>query len=519
MIDLDAFAALTPDQRAQFLAALNRHERAQLEQALAAAVATIDPLAHLDWAEWNATCVPQFASADYADAHVEFWEWVDSIGPERPDPFLALWPRGIAKSTSAEIAVAKLGARRIRRYCLYVSHTQGQADDHVGNIGAMIESRAFTRHYPSMGQVKVNTVGSSKGWRRNRLWTASGFVVDALGLDSSRRGARLEDQRPDMMVLDDIDDQHASMNVVRKNIQTITQALIPALLPNKVIILAQNVVAPNSIAAQLGDGRLDMLGGAIRSGPFPLVTDMVTKRVGGKWRITAGTPAWPGWMDLNRSTDQLLDMGLDAFMIECQQDTSERPGAIWRKNEISATRVDHDKVPELDRVIVAVDPNKTGRSDDAGVVKIGRAYLNGEYHAYVLDDHSKLEAPSRWRDSAARSALTEPKAAVMVVEYAGLGEHAELTIKSSELWQGWPISVQPAEANLGKKDRARPVWRLYADRKVHHVGTHPYLEQQMTTWEPDNDPISPGALDALVHGVTHLLIDRPGAPNVGRSSR
>jgi hypothetical protein len=317
-----------------------------------------------------------------------------------------------------------------------------------------------------------------------------------------------------MMVLDDIDDTHASLQVIEKNIRTITQALIPALLPNKVIILAQNVVAPNSIAAQLGDGSLDMLGGAIRSGPFPLVADMEAERVEGRWRITGGVPAWPGWMDLGRCEAQLLDMGMDAFQIECQQDTSERPGAVWRRSEISAGRVDADQVPELDRVIVAVDPNKTGRSDDAGVVKIGRAWMNGEYHAFVLADDSRLESPSRWRDSAARSALTEPKAGAVVVEHAGLGEHAMLTVRSSPLWDGYPIAVYEANAKLGKADRARPVWRLYLDNRVHHVGSFPYLERQMTTWEPDHDPMSPGALDALVHGITHLLIDIRGAPQV-----
>jgi hypothetical protein len=514
-VDVGMLAQLTPDELAGLLDQLTGSERALIEQALLEAIAGLDPLAGLDWRQWNQACVPAYIQGDYAAEHEQFWEWVDQIGDARPDPWLSLWPRGYAKSALAEIATAKLLARGIRKYCLYVSHTQSQADDHVGNIGAILESDTFTRHYPAMGEVKLSKFGSSKGWRRNRLRTASGATIDALGLDASRRGARLDEQRPDMMVLDDIDDTHASAAVNAKNIRTITQALIPALLPNKVLILAQNVVAPNSIAAQLGAGVLDMMGGAIRSGPFPLVADMTAERRDGKWRITGGTPRWPAWMDLGRCEEQLRDMGMDAFVIECQQDTSERPGAIWRKEEISESRVDVDRVPELERVVVAVDPNKTGRSDDAGVVKIGRALIAGDYHAFVLADDSRLERPSEWRDSTARSALNEPKAGAVVVESAGLGEHAELTVKGSPLWGDYPIAVYEAKAKLGKKDRARPVWRLYKDRRVHHVGSLPYLERQMTTWEPDEDPMSPGALDALVHGITHLLIDVGGAPKVG----
>ena len=77
------------------------------------------------------------------------------------------------------------------------------------------------------------------------------------------------------------------------------------------------------------------------------------------------------------------------------------------------------------------------------------------------------------------------------------------------------MSVKEAKAKLGKKDRARPVWRKYIDKQVHHVGHMPYLEGQLTGWVPDQDPMSPGGLDALVHAVTHLLIDVSGAPNVG----
>jgi len=513
-VDLDLLSEivnLPPELRDEFLAGLNPWDRVEMENALLSQIALNDPLADLGWEDWNREVAPSYFPHEYADHHREFWEWTDRIGPERPDPFVAMWPRGHTKSTCAEIAVIKLGARRIRNYFLYVCHTQEQADDHILTIASIIESSRFAEHYPAMAEVKVNKHGSSQGWRRNRLRTASGFTADALGLDKSRRGAKLEEVRPDGMILDDIDDTHASSRVIERNIRTITQALIPALQPNKVIIQAQNIVAPNSIAARLADGRADMLGGAIMSGPFPAIENMKAERLHGRWEITAGEPTWEG-MGLDEANEQLLDMGMDAFRIECQQDISERPGAIWRRDEIKYW---DRELPEFDRVIVACDPNKTGRSDDAGVVVIGRAVLDdGDTHAFVLEDCSRLEAPSRWRDSLGRAAV-KWHAGAAVVETAGLGEHAELTIKGSKFLEEHPLAIYHAEAKLGKADRARPVWRRYVDGRVWHVGVHPYLESQMTTWEPDvPGAISPGALDGLVHGVTHLLIDRKGPPNV-----
>ena len=74
-----------------------------------------------------------------------------------------------------------MGARRRRRYALYVSGTQPQADKHVQNIGRLLESNAFADMYPGMGSRGVNKYGTAKGWRRNQLQTGSGFVVDAIG--------------------------------------------------------------------------------------------------------------------------------------------------------------------------------------------------------------------------------------------------------------------------------------------------------------------------------------------------
>jgi phage terminase large subunit-like protein len=60
-------------------------------------------------------------------------------------------------------------------------------------------------------------------------------------------------------------------------------------------------------------------------------------------------------------------------------------------------------------------------------------------------------------------------------------------------------------ASQGKKLRAQPVAMLYEQGRVHHVGSLPELEDQLTTWIPEEDPKSPDRLDALVHAVTHHM--------------
>lgn len=137
---------------------------------------------------------------------------VESIEPVNPEPGLCievdredgLYLAGkdlipTHNSTSSELAVVALAARRKRRYGIYVSETQDQADDHVANVAAMLESPAIELAYPDLGERLMGKFGTSKGWRRNRIRTKTGFTLDAMGLDSAARGVKLEDQRPDLM--------------------------------------------------------------------------------------------------------------------------------------------------------------------------------------------------------------------------------------------------------------------------------------------------------------------------------
>jgi hypothetical protein len=65
--------------------------------------------------------------------------------------------------------------------------------------------------------------------------------------------------------------------------------------------------------------------------------------------------------------------------------------------------------------------------------------------------------------------------------------------------------IRRVNASKGKKLRAQPVAMRYEQGRVHHVGSFPELEDQLTTWIPEEDPNSPDRLDAMVHAATHFL--------------
>jgi hypothetical protein len=73
------------------------------------------------------------------------------------------------------------------------------------------------------------------------------------------------------------------------------------------------------------------------------------------------------------------------------------------------------------------------------------------------------------------------------------------------------VSYSAVRASRGKVIRAEPVAALYEQRRIHHVGAFPTLEDQMCAFASDFDRssagFSPDRVDALVWAFTKLLVE------------
>jgi hypothetical protein len=287
-----------------------------------------------DYESWLSELFPAHVTASLAEHHHRIWRWVWALERgTRPDPLVVLLPRGGAKSTSAEMACVAVGAHRKRRYALYISGTQKQADDHVGNIASMLESPTVAAYYPDLSERDLNKFGVSKGWRHNRLRTAAGFTVDALGLDVDVRGIRLEENRPDLLILDDVDDAEDSIETVQKKIRIITQKILPAGSPDVATLFVQNIVHYESVAARLAglaSEEADFLAGREVIGPIPALVGFKAEKIPGtvRWRIVSGTPTWEG-QDRAVCQSQVDDWGIKAFRSEAQHERTPPEGQAF----------------------------------------------------------------------------------------------------------------------------------------------------------------------------------------------
>lgn len=295
-----------------------------------------------DWRLWVPAMFPGYITDEETGEVLPFaahqeraWDHVWSVRRGvRPAPFVGLWGRGLTKSTTAEMATVSVGARRIKRYGFYVCGTQDQADDHLNNIGDMLGAPMVEELYPELARRDVSKYGTSKGWKRNRLRTAAGFTIDAIGLDVARsRGAKLEETRPDWMVLDDIDDQEDSDDTIAKKMRALTRKILPAGAVDLAVLFIQNLIHDASIASLLESGEAPFLHDREVSGPVPAIYDLhydedEYKRTG-RVVIESGRPAWAG-MNIQRAQEIANYEGGEAFLVERQHMTHLLGGTIYR---------------------------------------------------------------------------------------------------------------------------------------------------------------------------------------------
>lgn len=459
----------------------------------------VDDLGELEaaWDRWVPAMFPDYCVFDFAPHHRALWSWLWEIEPAvRPHPHVDIWGRGGAKSSSAEMACVGLGARRKRRYGLYISETQDQADEHVETIGSMLESATIETYYPAMASRAVSKYGSSRGWRRNRLRTASGFTIDALGLDRKARGVKFEDARPDFMVLDDLDSEGDSMDATQKKIQTLTRKILPAGARDLAVLAIQNLIIPEGIFARLAglaEEKADFLADRIVSGPVPALEGLVYVQRAERWVITEGHPTWAG-QDVEQCQKFIDTFGISAFLSEAQHEVEARPGGMF--DHLTFARCAPERVPQLVRSVVWVDPAVTDKdTSDAQAIQADGLGVDGR--VYRLRSYEARSSPRAALGKAIRWAI-EIGATTVGVETDQGGDTWE------SVWREAMEDVMTERDTLfpgsGRHGIVKPIFT--SDKAGAGYGPKAHRAGQMLA-----DYERPGTRIVHVEG-THLILER-----------
>lgn len=192
------------------------------------------------------------------------------------------------------------------------------------------------------------------------------------------------------------------------------------------------------------------------------------------------------------------------------------PGALWQgwMLEVEGFRVSRAAVPELNRVVVAVDPaTKSHENADMTAFTVaGRGlppaslYGDARPRGWVLHTEQGRHTPTQAMKRAA-ALYHEHKADCVVIEANNGGDYLPALLQQVDPTVAWRI----VHATRGKRARAAPVAQLYEQTRVSHAGQPRLfadLEQQMTTFVGQGDAEdSPDLLDSLVWAMWDLLLD------------
>ena len=182
-------------------------------------------------------------------------------------------------------------------------------------------------------------------------------------------------------------------------------------------------------------------------------------------------------------------------------------GALWPSETLG--RPWQDEVPDLDRVVVAVDPSvSTGAGSDACGIIVAGVRMRGEprdWEVWVLADETvKGMTPIGWAETAV-AAVEIYGADRLVVEVNQGGQLVEEVVRQVD----GVVPIKTVHASRGKVARAEPVAALYEQGRVHHLTGLDALEAQMGQMSIAGfqGKGSPDRVDALVWAVHELMIE------------
>lgn len=185
---------------------------------------------------------------------------------------------------------------------------------------------------------------------------------------------------------------------------------------------------------------------------------------------------------------------------------SQVDNALWTLESLDKHRLD-GQLPDLQRIIIAVDPSgcsgpEDERSDEVGIVVAG---LGVDGRGYILEDLSGRFAPggqAGWGNIVA-TAFDRHDADCVVAETNYGGAMVQEVMKAARP----KTPFREVKASRGKAVRAEPVALLFDQGKAMLAGTFPKLEDQLCSFTTAGymGDRSPDRADAMVWALSEVF--------------
>lgn len=179
-------------------------------------------------------------------------------------------------------------------------------------------------------------------------------------------------------------------------------------------------------------------------------------------------------------------------------------GALWNVEMIDRWRSEAMELPEMQRIVIGVDPSGAGdkenQSNDAiGIVVVG---LGVDGNAYILEDLTVKAGPKTWGNVVA-TAFDRHEADLVVAEKNYGGAMVKFVIQTARP----RTPYRDVNASRGKAVRAEPIAALTEQGKIRFAGVFAELEDQLCAFTTAGyiGEGSPNNVDAMVWACTELF--------------
>lgn len=178
------------------------------------------------------------------------------------------------------------------------------------------------------------------------------------------------------------------------------------------------------------------------------------------------------------------------------------PGALWTLETIEKWR--QAELPDMQRVVVAVDPSGSGDvenvdNDEIGIVVAG---LGTDGNGYLLEDLTVKAGPKVW-GNIATTAFDRHQADLIVGEVNYGGEMVRFVVQTAKP----RVPFKKLTATRGKVVRAEPISALQEQGKIRFAGRFTELEDELCSFTTAGyvGQNSPNRADAFIWAMSELF--------------
>lgn len=478
--------------------------------------------------------VDPLGNITFADAHFLWVRWARRlIGPSRgprADRRALVAPRACGKTTWFFLIIPLwAGAHGHTKFAAAFADSGAQAELHLATFKRELsDNEQLRRDFLDFCEPARRHNGKTINDSQQMLYTKTGFAFAARGIDSTSLGMKVDQNRPDLIIFDDVEPPEGTYSTFQKGkrLSTITNAVLP-LNERARVVLIGTVTMPGSIVHELvrankGEETADW----ISEEQFRTHHTMpVLNRPDGSERSV-----WPEkwsmeYLGLIRHTR--------SYKLNFENDPRGRKGDLW-----SADDIRYGLPPNINLTYLFVDPPVTThtKSDPCGLAvvsyapgtlePIGQALAAGmsEHLGTALLGHELASGrPSRLPRVVVRFAdearLTgtplRDHILQLLVQFPDISKVVLESNQGGDLWHeimvGLPVPFRTHTATEPKEVRFGRALDFYQKNRATHERVFNKAEDQMTGFpRVEHDDIA----DAIATGVLYFL-----TPKKRRSQR